>query len=73
MPTNYQPMSSSAISGLEYDPDAQTLVVHFAKGGTYQYDGVPQEEYLAFVKAPSAGQFFNAVIKPAYKYTNIGV
>lgn len=62
MPT--YPLHSSAITSIDYEPRSQTLVVHFTHRGSHTYSGVSESLVKAFVAAPSAGQFFNANIRP---------
>jgi hypothetical protein len=61
---------SSNIQAIGYDPDAKVLSVQFKIGGTYHYEGVPQEVYDGLDKAESVGKHFATVIKKAgYKFT----
>jgi len=60
------PIESSNIAGASYDDDARELHVMFNSGSEYAYDGVPRAIYEELLSAPSAGQFFNRAIKPAY-------
>lgn len=69
MPINHQPVSSSNITSVGYDPDTQTLEVQFTSGGRYQYFDVPQEDYDSFIASPSKGQFFADNIKNSYRYS----
>lgn len=59
------PIRSSHILSASYDEDSRTLEIEFSSG-TYWYDGVPLEVYQGLVSAPSAGRFFNQVIKGNY-------
>lgn len=43
------------------------LEVTFTSGRTYAYDGVPADEYASLINAPSAGKYFLANIKDAYR------
>ena len=52
-------VSSSAISQLRWKDNVLTVVFH--RGGTIEYEfQASQEEYYAFVNAPSKGAYFNA-------------
>jgi hypothetical protein len=67
-PPKQEPPKSSAFSNFSYDEGSKTLQVTFTKTGkTYLYEGVPKEDFDKFAAAPSAGQHFNAHIKPTYK------
>lgn len=62
-----QPVSSSSLASVGYDPGSETLEVEFvATGKVYEYYNVPQFMYERLVEASSIGQFFNADIKNAY-------
>ena len=61
--SRYFPLSSSALSGVEYSPDG-TATIHFHDGNSEEYDfGVLV--LLALLIAPSAGHYFNTVIRNA--------
>ena len=57
-------VSSSAISRIEWN--AGVLSVWFIESGRYDYYGVPNSLYLAFLDAPSKGRFFNDFIRDQY-------
>ncbi|MDW9593529.1 KTSC domain-containing protein [Sinorhizobium meliloti] len=62
-----QPVSSSSLASVGYDPASETLQVEFvATGKVYEYYNVPQFMYDRLVEAASIGQFFNAEIRNAY-------
>lgn len=56
-------VSSSNIRSIGYDAESMTLEIEFNSGAVYQYQGVPQAEYDAFMNAGSKGKHFNANIK----------
>ena len=60
------PLSSSAISSIYYDPITWTLTITFTDGTDYDYDGVPLSVVIGLVEAPSAGYFFNKMIRGIY-------
>ena len=57
-------VSSSAISRIEWN--SGTLSVWFHKSGRYDYYGVPESVYRAFLAAPSKGEFFHDNIRDRY-------
>lgn len=61
-----EPVSSSNIASIGYDPDSETLEIEFLNTGIYQYYNVPSFMYERLMEADSAGKFFNAEIKTAF-------
>lgn len=62
-----QPVSSSMIASIGYNPDSETLEVEFLKTGkVYEYYNVPPFMYDRLMEASSIGIFFNAEVKNAY-------
>ena len=57
-------VNSSAISRIEWN--AGVLSIWFVESGRYDYYGVPEALYTAFLAAPSKGQFFNEYIRDQY-------
>ncbi|NDK36938.1 KTSC domain-containing protein [Rhodovulum sulfidophilum] len=55
---------SSAISRIEWSNG--TLSIWFHESGRYDYHGVPEHVYEAFLAARSKGTFFNARIRDHY-------
>ena len=58
-----QPVTSSNLAEVGYDPELETLEVQFRHGGVYQYFNVPAFMYERLMSADSLGSFFNAVRK----------
>jgi hypothetical protein len=48
-----------------------TLEVEFHHGGVYQYSGVPESVYRAFLSAYSKGSYFHDHIKDRYPYREV--
>ena len=61
-----EPVTSSNILSVGYDPGGEMLEVEFKKTGVYQYLNVPQFMWERLMMADSVGKFFNAEIKNAY-------
>lgn len=64
--------NSTNIEKFRYDVELSILEIEFKKGGIYQYFDVPSSIYDEFrsqvISGGSAGQFFNAYIKGAFRY-----
>lgn len=57
-------VNSSAISRIEWDNG--TLSIWFHESGRYDYPGVPESVYEAFLRSESKGTFYNDHIKDRY-------
>lgn len=67
-----EPVQSSNISSVGYDPAVSTLEIEFHSGGVYQYYGVPRKVYDGLMKAESKGSYFHHYVKLAdYPYSNV--
>jgi hypothetical protein len=62
-------LDSSNLSGGAYNAATGDLMVMFASGGSGTYHGVPAEIVEGLKTAPSAGRYFHANIRNAYRYT----
>lgn len=72
MAAEFTPINSSAISGMDYDPETSTLTVHFTSGQSYTYAGVPPSVAAGLPSAPSPGKYFNSMIRPNFGHTQQG-
>lgn len=61
-----EPVESSSLRDVGYDPDARVLEVGFRNGGVYRYLDVPPEEHAALLAAESRGRHLNLHVKPVY-------
>jgi len=68
---NRQPVQSSNIRAIGYDPATRTLEIEFHSGGIYQYFDVPESVHSGLLAAPSKGSYFNERIKDRYRYQQI--
>jgi hypothetical protein len=61
---------SSMIQSVGHNEDEESpeMTIVFAKGGTYVYEGVPEDVAQACANAPSVGQFINTQIKGFYPF-----
>jgi hypothetical protein len=66
-----EPVSSSNLVSVGYNPDSETLEVEFKNTGVYEYYNVPQFMYERLMQAGSVGAFFNAEIKNNYAFSKV--
>ena len=66
-----EPVHSSVIAEIGYDPEARILEVRFHGGRAYHYFDVPPAEHAAPLSADSIGGYFNRTIFPRYRWTRI--
>ena len=62
------PVTSSNVADIGYDPQNLTLEVGFVNGTVYQFFDVPEWVYQEFRTAPSPGTYFHQNIKKVYRY-----
>lgn len=58
-----QPVSSSSIRSIGYEPTTQILEVEFTSGHVYQYFNVPNAIYAGLMVASSHGKYLDANVK----------
>lgn len=61
-----EPVHSTALEAVAYDPAARRLTVRFTSGKVYDYYRVPERVYAGLLKSPSKGAYFNSHIKDRY-------
>ena len=66
-----QPVSSSNIKSVGYDPDSTLLEIEFHDGSIYQYSKVPQSVHTALMTAASLGSFLHKNIRGKYPYQKV--
>jgi hypothetical protein len=59
-------LNSQSIPSAAYDAETQTLELTFQGGGTYTFEGVPENIFEQLQEAGSAGQFYHQQIKGRY-------
>ena len=69
--TPRQPVSSSDIASLEYDPATETLEIDFHATGVYRYFSVPAEVFETLRNTPSPGKFFRQNIKGKFAWEKV--
>lgn len=63
-----QPVKSSQIAAIGYDPATNILEVEFLNGSIYQYVGVPPATHEALMKASSVGAALRSLVKGKYTF-----
>lgn len=66
-----QPVTSSRILSVGYDPATQTLEVEFKNKKVAEYTGVPQSVYDGLMAAVSIGIYFGAHIAGKFPYSYV--
>ena len=66
-----QPVNSSNIDSVGYDPDKNILQIKFKSGGIYNYHDVPKRIYTTMIAAPSKGKYFHQEIKGNFKFVKV--
>ncbi len=66
-----QPVSSTNLASVGYDPILRTLEVEFRNGHIYQYESVPPSVVRDLLRAPSIGRFLNQNIKRRYPFRRV--
>ena len=66
-----QPVSSSSIASIGYDPGQQVLEVEFLNGGVYDYFSVPQGLFDQLMAAGSLGSFFSNHIRNQFQFERL--
>jgi hypothetical protein len=66
-----QNVNSSFIAQIGYEPNTQTAIVTFKKGGVYTYKGVTAKLFRTWERAHSIGSFFARNIKPHYECVKV--
>ncbi|MGY4225017.1 hypothetical protein ACVMIH_002378 [Bradyrhizobium sp. USDA 4503] len=65
------PVTSSNVAEVGYDPNSRILEVQFKTGAVYQYFDVPQQLYDELWRASSIGGFINSNLKGHYRYARV--
>jgi hypothetical protein len=64
-------VQSSELRSVGYDISASVLEAEFHSGEVYQYFDVPPEFVLALLEAASIGRYFNAHIRPKFRFEKV--
>jgi hypothetical protein len=66
-----QPVSSSNLVSVGYEPGSETLEIEFNNGRIYQYYNVPQIVFDMLMTASSPGTFFKTNIRDSFACSRI--
>ena len=58
-----QPVKSTNVDSVGYNPEEKVLEIKFLNGGVYQYAGVQPEMYAELLAAESVGRFVSQVVR----------
>ena len=70
---NYQPIKSSNLASVAYDPLRQVLGVQFIGGRKFEYPSVSPEQYAQMMAAPSIGSHFSSHIRVRKSHVGVEV
>lgn len=71
MAETFEPIGSSHIQSVEYDPDSEDMTVTFQSGDRYMYRNVPVGIYQRWQTAGSAGEYFQRMVKGRFAYETV--
>ena len=66
-----QPVSSTALVSVGYDPQAQVLELEFRSGRVYRYRGVSAELHGWLMRTPDKGALFHRLIDGKFPFERI--
>ncbi len=67
-----QPVSSSNVRSVGYDPESNMLEIEFNNSSVYQYFSVPENVYVNLIGTHSVGSYFHSHIKNEFRYQQVG-
>ncbi|MGM0397605.1 MAG: KTSC domain-containing protein [Halobacteriota archaeon] len=66
-----EPVESSIIESVGYDPDEGILEIEFKEGGLYRYLDVPESVYAGLMAVDSHGSYHAEHIKHSYPFERV--
>jgi hypothetical protein len=66
-----QPVESSSVRSLGYDPANRALEVQFASGAVYRYADVPSRVVEGLAVASSIGSYVARNVRGVYRYRRV--
>lgn len=67
-----EPVKSSMVRTIGYDPLLRRVEVEYQGGAVVEYQGVSQEEWVAFGEAESKGKWVSQTLKPGREFRYLG-
>lgn len=71
MQMHMEPVNSTNVHSIGYDPASETLRVHYHSGHTGDYSGVPQNKHDELMASDSKGQFLHKHVKPHHAHSRV--
>lgn len=68
---NRQPVESSMLLSVGYDPVTAVLELEFTSGHVYQYGEIEEETYRELMAADSKGKYFLEYIQEQYPFVRV--
>jgi hypothetical protein len=68
MAPEMQPVDSSSVESVGFDPQTNELWIEYVGGATYVYAPVPRSVYRDLLGSDSIGTYINRFIKPRFGY-----
>lgn len=65
------PVRSSSVASVGYDPASFVLEIEFKNGGVYHYLQVPVAAHRLLLQATSIGEYVNTIIKPRFEAVRV--
>lgn len=66
-----QPVKSTVLASIGYDPQAEVLEIEFCSGRIYRYHGVSAELHAWLMRSPHKGGIFNRMIDGKFEFDRI--
>lgn len=66
-----EPVQSSQIRSVGYEPASRTLEIEFSNGAVYQYSNVDPDIHTRMMESSSVGSFFNQNVRGVHEYIRL--
>lgn len=64
-------LDSSTLFSVGYSGESRIMEITFQNGSIYRYFAVPSDVHEALLAASSKGRYFNAAIRPCFRYERL--